>query len=85
MCVVCMYVWEGESESCMMANCILKGPKELSQKTLDTTLGVKSNCHVIHEMIEAMDGVMARYTEIVKSKDKLKATFKNCFIISHWR
>lgn len=80
-----MYVCVRESESFMMANCILKGPKELSQKTFDTSLGVKNNCHVIHEMIEAMDSVMARYTEIVKSKDKIKATFKNCFIISHCR
>lgn len=59
----------------MMANCILKGPKELPQKTFDTSSEVENNCHVVHEMIEAMDGVMARYTEIVKSKDKIKATF----------
>lgn len=65
-----MYVWEGESESCMMANCILKGPKELSQKTFDTSLGVKSNCHVIHEMIEAMDGVMARWQTFLAKKKK---------------
>lgn len=66
-----MYVWEWESESCMMANCILKGPKELSQKTFDTSLGVKSNCHVIHEMIEAMDGVMARWQTFLAKKKSL--------------